>query len=153
LTRDTVIALAEQCAPSEPSVVLASIARVESAYDPLRIGVNGPKPYALKPHSQEEAVALASHLIASGKNIDLGLAQINSRNLERLALTVQSAFDACRNLAAAAVIMGRGYKAALTISPQGRPLLQTAYSLYNTGDPIRGLANGYVDKVETARQR
>jgi type IV secretion system protein VirB1 len=65
---------------------------------------------------------------------------------------VGEAFDPCANLAAAAKIIDRGYNAALRAGPQNRPLLQTAFSLYNTGDAERGLENGYVDKVEAARR-
>jgi type IV secretion system protein VirB1 len=148
-----VLDLAGRCAPAEPAKVLASIVRVESAGHPLRIGVNGPRRAFLDPATPDEAVRLASGLIAAGKNIDLGLAQINARNLAWLGLSVEEAFEPCRNLAAAGVVMGRGYAAALQISRPGQSILQTAYSLYNTGDPDRGLSNGYVAKLEAARAR
>lgn len=148
LQKAEVLALAGRCAPSEPSSVLASIARVESGNHPLKIGVNGARRRTFEPTSREAAAALTSRLMASGENIDLGLAQINSRNLGWLGLSVEDAFDPCRNLAAAAAVMARGYKAALKVSAPGRSLLQTAYSLYNTGDPGRGFNNGYVGRIE-----
>jgi type IV secretion system protein VirB1 len=131
---------------------LASIAKVESGDDVLTVGENGQKHLVFRPLSRQAAEALAARLIASGANVDLGLTQINSRNLGWLRLSVGEAFDPCANLAAAAKIIDRGYNAALRAGPQNRPLLQTAFSLYNTGDAERGLENGYVDKVEAARR-
>jgi type IV secretion system protein VirB1 len=127
------------------------IVRVESAYRPLRIGINGPHGSVLQPRSVEEAVSWAQQLLTRGENIDLGLAQINSRNLSWLGLSVADAFDTCRNLQAASQVLSGGYRAALKASPSDRSLLQTAYSLYNTGNMSRGLRNGYVERLEGRR--
>jgi type IV secretion system protein VirB1 len=150
MDRAAVLALADRCAPSQPARTLASIARVESGYAPYRIGINGPVRRSLRPGSKAAAIEAAQRLIAEGANIDLGLAQINSRNLAGLGLNVEDAFDPCRNLAAAAVILERGYLLALKAGPRGQSFLETAYSLYNTGNMSRGLANGYAAKVQAA---
>ena len=144
--------LADRCAPTAPSSVLASIVQVESGRDPLRIGVNGPRHQVYSPTSQSDAVALARQLIGQGESIDLGLAQINSRNLPDLGLSVERVFDPCVNLAAAATMINRGYAAALRAGEPNRPILQMAYSIYNSGDGVRGIANGYAAKVEAARR-
>ena len=143
--------LAERCAPSEPASVLAAIVRVESGGHPLRIRLNGKRPQVFEPASTEEAAAQAERLIAGGASVDLGLAQINSRNLPGLKLDVRAVFDPCQNMRAAGAILSRGYGAALHTSPQRQSLLQTAYSYYNTGRPERGVANGYAASVETSR--
>ena len=146
-----VIHIADRCAPTAPASVLASIVQVESGGDPLRIGVNGPRHQVYTAASNADAVALARQLLDRGHNIDLGLAQINNRNLAGLGLTLDDVFDPCDNLAAAATMINRGYAAALRAGEPNRPILQMAYSIYNSGDQLRGIANGYAAKVEAAQ--
>jgi type IV secretion system protein VirB1 len=148
--KKTILIMADQCAPTEPAIVLTSIARVESGYDSFKISVNGPHSQSFGPNSRREAIALAYQLILDGKNIDLGLAQINSKNMTWLGASIDDLFDPCKNLMAASKIMEHGYKLALKTSPPDRSLLETAYSFYNTGRPDRGFANGYVKKIVTA---
>jgi type IV secretion system protein VirB1 len=145
--------LAATCAPSVAPQTLLSVAKVESGFDPLAIGVNGPRPMRLHPHNREEAVATATRLIDAGADIDLGVSQINSRNLGWLDLTVSDAFDACRNLAASAKIIAAGYDRAGSTPGGEQAALHTALSYYNTGDPSRGYRNGYVNKVLVAAGR
>jgi type IV secretion system protein VirB1 len=152
LEPESVSALAARCAPSTPTTALVSIARVESHLSPLAIRVNDARAQVLAPSNKAEAIAAARALITNGRNLDLGLAQINSRNLGWLNLSVEDAFDPCRNLAAAAQILDRGYSSALKIDRANRPLLQMAYSIYNTGVADRGWSNGYVAKIDAARR-
>lgn len=146
----TLLALAAACAPQVAPQTMAAIVRVESGLDPLAIGVNGVGRRALRPRTPEAAVAHAEALIAGGHSIDLGLAQINSRNLARLGLTPRTAFDPCRNLAAGAAILEAGYRRAAPRRGQEQAGLRTALSYYNTGHPERGLRNGYVARVTAA---
>jgi type IV secretion system protein VirB1 len=150
LNPSRVMDLADRCAPTAPSSVLASIVHVESGGDPLKIGVNGAAHRVYAPASKAAAVALARQLIGQGDSVDLGLAQINSRNLPGLGLSIEEAFDGCRNLAAAATMINRGYAMALKVGEPNRPILQTAYSIYNSGDSRRGFDNGYAAKVDAA---
>ena len=141
------LALATSCAPQVEPLTLLAVAKVESGFNSLAIGVNGSAGGARKPADRTSAIRDANALIAAGRNIDLGLGQINVRNLERLGLSVADAFDPCRNLKASAQVLSEGYRA----SPGGPQVaLRAALSLYNTGDPTRGLRNGYVDKVAEA---
>jgi type IV secretion system protein VirB1 len=149
----SVQALAERCAPTVPSSVLVSIARVESGYSPWIIRINGSARRILRPRSEAEAVRLASSLIDAGRNVDLGLAQINSANFARLGASPAEIFDPCRNLAVAADILNRGYARSLAHAGTNRSLLQTTYSIYNTGNIERGLENGYAAKVEAGTRR
>ena len=151
LRSSMVTSLADRCAPTAPATVLASIVQVESGGDPLKIGVNGALHRVYSPVSKPAAVALARQLIARGDSIDLGLAQINSRNLGGLGLSLDEVFDPCANLAAAATMINRGYAAALKAGEPNRPILQMAYSIYNSGDQVRGIANGYAARVEAAQ--
>jgi len=145
-----VLALAQQCAPAVAPATLAAVARAESGFDPLAIGVNGPRPRRLRPGSSEEAAATARRLIAAGENIDLGIAQINARNLGRLGLTIEAAFEPCANLAASAKILAADYGLAASKAPDKQAALRAALSYYNTGTSGRGIANGYVDRVLAA---
>lgn len=142
------LALASQCAPSVAPETLLSIVQVESEFNPLAIGVNGAPRVTVNVTTKEQAVARASALIDAGRSVDLGLAQINSRNLGWLGLSVADAFDPCRNLAAAAQVLQAGYAPSEGADPQ--PALLRALSRYNTGDARRGFANGYVAKVTQA---
>jgi type IV secretion system protein VirB1 len=147
------LAMANQCAPSVAPQTLASVVAVESGFDPLAVGVNGPRHRRLHPQSLGEAAAVANRLIAHGANVDLGLAQINGRNLARLGLSVADAFDPCRNLAASAKIIEAGYERAGPLPGAEQLALRTSLSLYNTGDVQRGFRNGYVAKVMAAAGR
>jgi type IV secretion system protein VirB1 len=126
------------------------VALAESGFDPYAIGVNGPKPARLTFTKTSTAAAAARRLISEGRNIDLGLGQINSRNLAGLGLTVDAAFDPCRNLAASAQVLVGDYQRSAPTAGREQDSLRTALSYYNTGRPDRGFANGYVAKVVAA---
>jgi type IV secretion system protein VirB1 len=127
-------ALASACAPSVAPETLAAIARTESSLRTFAIGINGPGSSAIVPTTRGEAIERAEALLRAGQSIDLGLMQINSRNLGWLGLSVEDAFDPCRNIAAGARVL-------------------TSFSGYNTGHPNRGFANGYVARVLAAGAR
>lgn len=146
-----VLALSAQCAPGVSPQTLAAIAHTESRFNALAIGVN--RGAAVRqPKTRGEAVRVARRLIASGANIDLGLAQINSSNLGWLRLTVEDAFDPCRNLTAAGTVLRAGFDPASTGSDR-QQALRVALSRYNTGHPDRGFRNGYVARVEASAAR
>jgi type IV secretion system protein VirB1 len=148
-----VMALASHCAPAVAPETLVSVVRVESAFDPLAIGVNRPAAERLHPRSLPDAIATATRLIADGANIDIGLGQINIKNLVALRLTVAGAFDPCRNLAASAQLLAADYDLAGPRPGAEQAALRTSFSLYNTGDALRGFRNGYVAKVVEAAGR
>jgi len=141
------IALAQECAPWVAHETMAAIVKTESAFRPLAIGINGGETLTRQPVSKEEAVETANWLIANGYSIDMGLGQINSANLARIGLTVEDAFDPCKNLAAAATILRENYQAASRKKQDEQAALYAALSAYNTGSFTRGFSNGYVQKV------
>lgn len=145
-----VLALAEACAPSVAAQTLTSIVRVESAFDPLAIGINGPNPRRIHPRTVDEAIRTATHLVNSGANVDLGLGQINSSNLTRLNLTIADAFEPCRNLRGTGQVLEAAYRSQAPASGQEQAGLRRALSIYNTGHTDRGFRNGYVAKVSAA---
>nr|WP_314121552.1 lytic transglycosylase domain-containing protein [uncultured Brevundimonas sp.] len=145
-----VFSLSLTCAPSVAPETLAAIAHVESRFDALAIGVNRGGRNPPRARTPSEAARQAHALLARGANIDLGLAQINSDNLEWLGLSVEQAFDPCRNLAAAATVLRAGYWPEANTTTGRQTALRVALSRYNTGDPRRGFRNGYVRRVEDA---
>ncbi len=151
LTVGSFVQLARDCAPHAAPSTLASIARVESGFDPLMISDNTSK-LSFAPSSVADATRLATQLIAAGHSVDIGLMQITSSNFTVAGLTVPAALDPCRSLAAGAAILAAGYGGGLTHASQ-QAALRVALSRYNTGDAGRGFANGYVARVEQAAQR
>jgi len=143
----TVVGLAQQCAPSVAVETLVSVVHTESHFNPYAIGVNAKGVAAPNPSDRASAVAAARSLIARGYNIDLGLGQINSANLRWLGLSVEDAFDPCRNLAAAARVLASNYLSVARSSPSTEVAIATAMSMYNTGSRSRGFGNGYVGRV------
>jgi len=153
LTLAAALALAAQCAPAVAPETLLSVVQVESRFEPLAIGVNGAPRVAVTPTSVDDAVAKADALIKAGRNIDLGLAQINSKNLSWLGLSLAEVFEPCTNLRAAARILQDAYGRSDTARVGEQAALKTALSYYNTGHPGRGFTNGYVAKVASAAER
>ena len=81
LTPAAAMALALQCVPPSVAPIMVGIAEHESGLDPVAI-----------------------HRNANG-TVDVGLAQVNSANFAWLGLTLQTALDPCRNLAAGARVL------------------------------------------------
>lgn len=150
LSLPDMLALVAQCAPAVAPETLLSIVQVESRFNPLAIGVNGTPRLSASASSHDDAVAKATALIARGRSVDLGLAQINSANLRWLGLTVRDAFDPCANLAAAARVLQDGYERSDAPRIGAQAALRTALSYYNTGKATGGFTNGYVARVVNA---
>lgn len=143
-------ALAQQCAPGVAAETLLAVVHTESAFDTLAIGVNvGPR-LGVRPRTPADAAREARRRLKAGGDVDLGLGQINSRNLAWLGLSVDDAFDPCRNLAGAAKVLAFGYRASVQAHATPQAALRDALSRYNTGDPVRGHRNGYVARVEAS---
>jgi type IV secretion system protein VirB1 len=136
-----------QCAPTVAPVVLQAIIRAESHFDPLALHINGKARLRGPPKSAGQAATWSSWLIAHGYSIDLGLMQINSRNLAALNLTPAGAFDPCQNVRAGATILKAQYTRAKQAGSTDSKALLQAISAYNTGNFQGGFSNGYVAKV------
>lgn len=116
----------EECAPKVAAVTMAAIVQQESGGNPLALHDNTTG-QSYRPASLASAARLARALIQAGHSVDLGLAQINSRNLTALGLDADQVFDPCSNLHAAQVIL-------LGAWSQSGELLRGALSAYNTGN-------------------
>ena len=132
------------CGLNVAPATLEAMISVESRGNPLALNVNhleGPQPHADTP---DEAATLARQYIAAGYSVDIGLMQINSRNLSGLGYTVEQALDPCTNIRGGATILTANYVEASQRFTSGQPALQAALSAYNTGTFWRGFENGYV---------
>lgn len=141
----SILTLSLQCAPNVAPQTVAALVMTESRGRPFALNINGGPPVK-QPSNAADAAAVARRFVAAGYSVDLGLGQINSRNMRKLGLTWATVFDPCMNIAALGRILTGNYEAALEgRAPQAA--LRVAFSLYNTGSPLRGFRNGYVDKV------
>ena len=140
-----ILALASQCAPNVAPQTVAAIVQTESRGRPFALNVNGgPQPPAQI--DAASAAATAQRYTAAGYSVDLGLGQINSRNMRWLGLTWETVFDPCTNIAALGRVLTQNYSAAIA-GRDPQTALRVALSLYNTGSSSRGFRNGYVAKV------
>lgn len=106
---------------SEFASRLAAIAIHESGGDPLVIGVNadlgrGLPAAVVRSATPQEAAARAGTLLTQGRSIDLGLMQVNSGQLARHGLTLETAFDACHSMAAGADHYAEDVRAVWTLA-------------------------------------
>ena len=140
-----IAALASQCAPTVAPATVLAIIQTESRGDPFALNVNGGRQPA-RQTSAADAAATARRYVAAGYSVDLGLGQINSRNMRWLGLTWETVFDPCTNVAALGRVLTANYNSAIAgRDPQSA--LRVALSMYNTGSQTRGFRNGYVAKV------
>lgn len=138
-----------RCAPEVGSRTLAAVIRVESGGHPWVINSNTQK-RSWRFDTKAAAESVAHQLIARGDSIDIGLAQINSRNLRGLGLGVSQVLDICTNIKAGAYILGNCYALATrkgSIAP-GQQALLHALSCYNTGSLWAG--RSYASRVVAA---
>ena len=139
------MAMVAECSPNMHPVLVQAIVKTESNYNPFAIGVNRGNRLTRQPKSFSEAVLTAKRLLSQGVNIDLGLGQINSNNLNWLNLSVEQAFTPCANLQALQRVYLTCYDKAGNTGLGDR--VQRAFSCYNTGNFTKGFNNGYVTKA------
>lgn len=126
------------CAPAIHPTTMAAVVQHESAGNPLSIRDNA-SGRSYSPATKPEAVALATRLIGEGHSVDLGLGQINSRNLPRLGLAIEQVFDPCDNLKAAQTILLEAWR------KTGN--LKSTLAVYNTGKPNSALGRSYASAI------
>ena len=125
--------LAAECAPWVATQTMAAIVRTESKFNPLAINVNAKVRLERQPSTKAEAIQTAKWLLANNYNIDMGLGQVNSNNMRKTNLSVEDAFDPCKNIAAAAKILQSNYVSASKRKSSEQQALRAALSAYNTG--------------------
>jgi type IV secretion system protein VirB1 len=146
----TLLALLLSCAPHVDPGTAQALVAVESSLNPHAIGVVGGA-LDRQPRNRREALATAHALREAGWNFSIGLAQINVHNLQRLQLSLDSAFDPCRNLAAMQTVLiecfERSTAAAQRATVSTQHALRQALSCYYSGNFTTGFEHGYVRRV------
>lgn len=138
----------QYCALNIEPIAIIALMKHESNLKPYQININYTRQKLKRqPANHAEAVTWATHLIQRGYNIDMGLMQINSSNLKKLGLSVDSVFQPCVNLRAGALILLENYQRASIRYGHGENAFYSALSAYNTGHFNKGFQNGYVNKV------
>jgi type IV secretion system protein VirB1 len=106
-------------------MTLAAIVQHESGGHPLAIHDNTTAT-SYWPQTEAEAIAWAKSLIALGHSVDLGLGQINHKNLAWLGQSVETIFKPCANLTAAQGVLLAAWR-------QSDGSLPNTLSIYSTG--------------------
>lgn len=131
------------CAPNVAPQTTEQVIQVESSGNPLAININGAK-LPRKPTDAADAAKIAREYIGKGYSVDLGLMQVNSRNLPGLGYSVEDMFEPCKNIAAGSRVLTDFYTSARAKYPNAQSALRAALSAYNTGSFQAGFTNGYV---------
>jgi type IV secretion system protein VirB1 len=138
--------LTQQCAPAVAPATMTAVVRVESGFNPYAIGVVDGR-LKRQPVNLAEAVATTRELDTAGWSYSAGLAQVNRSNWVRFALTPQTVFDPCRNLAAGADILQECFERAKRVHTLAQDALRAALSCYESGNFSAGFRTGYVQRV------
>ena len=139
-----IVELARACAPDIAPEAMLALVQTESGGNSLVVHVNGGPRHTAA--SESEASSFAKKYINAGYSVDIGLAQINSRTLAGMGMSIETAMDACKNLQIASSVLQTDFAIA-SRKYTGIDAISVTYSLYNTGSERRGFANGYVDRV------
>src|SRR3954468_18947460 len=101
------LALAGRCAPVTEPRQLAALVQRASGHEPSAIQFdNGPGgPIKLLGSSKSEAIQLASELVIAGHRVRVGLAGLDTRDLDKLGVSLADAFEPCSHLKAAVRLM------------------------------------------------
>lgn len=135
------------CAPQVSNSTLMAIVKTESSYNHLALNLNRGKHLRFQPHNLDQAVGWANYLEHNNYDFDIGLGQVNIRNVHTYGFKARDMFDPCKNLFLASIILKKTYVDALKISNNQHDALFRAISAYNTGNFHGGFHNGYVRRV------
>ncbi len=127
------------CAPDIAPVTIAAVVQQESGGNPFLLHDNTTNT-SLRPRSAAESANLAHALIRAKHSVDIGLAQINNRNLSALGLRIEDVLDPCTNLRAAQSILK------VTWEQSGHDL-RGALAAYNTGKTNSTVGARYSNQV------
>ncbi len=149
LPLDILTSLLITCAPLVSTETAVKLVRHESGGNPFAIGVNGPYVVRPQPSSAQQGIDSAHALLSmpNVRSIDIGLGMLNSDTLKRRGMTIEQAFEPCTNLATMQGLLMTSYQRWSAVHGPGDTALQKSLSEYNTGNPERGIANGYVKRI------
>jgi len=125
---DTVLtALIERCAPEHRQAPLGEIVRLASGGEPLTVvAIERGRAIPIQASTKSEAIALATEIRLAGASVKVGLAGIDSRDLDRLRVSLSDAFEPCANIRAAGRLLAedQGRLARRPLESQRAPTAQ-----------------------------
>lgn len=129
--------------------IMTAIVKVESGGNPWAININSKTGQRLlyQAKTLEQAQAWVRWFVSNNYNIDIGLAQINIKNIQKQKLDPTDFLEPCTNLKMAGQILKANYVSAAKTSTNSDDAVKKAISAYNTGTFKSGFSNGYVGKV------
>lgn len=138
--------LIDQCVNPKHKTVMQAIVKVESGGKPLAIGLN--KGFKLQYQAKDTAQAKSwvDYLEKNNYNFDVGIGQVNIKNIHNYGYKASDLLDPCLNLKIASEIFDKSHQSALATDNSANAL-KKAISAYNTGNFRSGFKNGYVAKV------
>lgn len=138
--------LAKKCSPSVAPSTMVALIKTESRGNRLALGLNGAR-LRFQPKDESQAIAWVRYLDEHGYNYDVGLGQINVKNIRKYKLRPDRLFDSCLNIEVAGKILTENYIASLKKTSDKQLALRYALSMYNTGNSYSGFNNGYLERV------
>lgn len=138
--------LAKKCSPSVAPSTMVALIKTESRGNRLALGLNGAR-LRFQPKSESQAIAWVRYLDKHGYNYDVGLAQINIKNIRKFNLKPEQLLEPCTNISIAGKILTVNYLTALNTTNNAQEALRKALSKYNTGNNYSGYQNGYIYRV------
>jgi len=126
---------------------MKAIIKTESNGNYLAIGLNTKKHQHIKPSDLNSAIVMVNFLEKNNYNFDIGLTQVNIKNVHKLGYMAKDMLNPCLNVYIGGEILHNYYIKALNNSTNETEALYKALSAYNTGNFSAGIANGYVAKV------
>lgn len=136
-----------QCVPNIAENTMMAIIKTESKFNPLAIGLNKGVRLMYQPQNLAQAGSWVTYLEKHGYNFDVGITQVNIKNIHKYGYRAIDALDPCLNMKLGGHILQSSYIKALRKSGNKREALYKAISAYNTGNYRSGFHNGYVQKV------
>lgn len=122
LDAPTFAALVERCAAGQTPAPIAAIVRRASGFEPLVLTtIQSGKPLSVQAMSKEEGIALASEMKLAGQPVRIGLAGIDTRDLDWLGVGLGDAFEACTNISAAARLLIKNPNALQPLAAASNP--------------------------------
>jgi type IV secretion system protein VirB1 len=135
------------CAPNIALSTMLAIVKTESQGHRLAIGLNHGKHLRYGAKNLPQAIAWVDYLEAHNYDFDIGLAQVNIKNVHKYGYRAHDMLDPCKNLTLAGVILQSNYATAKLNSRNDKEALYKTISAYNTGNYHSGFSNGYVYRV------
>ena len=141
-------AYVRSCSPNVAPSTMIAIIKTESNFNPLAININNKgQRLSYQAKNLNQATQWVNYLENHNYNFDVGLGQINIKNIKKYGLKARDLLDPCANLKMAAHILALNYNGAKQRSSTTSEALYKAISAYNTGNYRAGFSNGYVKKV------